>query len=98
MRKELFIDDRFIAEMNGLTRRFQQAEPHAGNPVIHADRPWERDAAFVDTGIVIFDEGEGLLRAWYQGGACYGPDDKSCMCYALSEDGVRWVCRSNTPP
>ena len=90
MRKELFIDDRFIAEMNGLTRRFQQAEPHAGNPVIHADRPWERDAAFVDTGLVIFDEGEGLFRAWYQGGACYGPDDRSCMCYALSEDGVRW--------
>ena len=90
MRKELFIDDRFIAEMKGLTRRFQQAEPHPANPVIHADRPWEGDAAFVDTGLVIFDEGEGLFRAWYQGGACYGPDDRSCMCYALSEDGVHW--------
>jgi len=65
VRKELFIDDRFIAEMDGLTRRFHQAEPYTGNPVIHADRPWERDAAFVDTGIVIFDEGERQFKAWY---------------------------------
>ncbi len=90
MRKELFIDDRFIAEMDALTRRFHQAEPHTDNPVIHADRPWERDAAFVDTGLVIFDEDEGLFRAWYQGGNCYGPDDRSCMCYAVSENGVLW--------
>ncbi len=90
MRKALFIDDRFVAEMDGLTRRFHQAKPYTDNPVIHADRPWEGDAAFVDTGLVIFDEDEGLFKAWYQGGACYGPDDRSCMCYALSEDGLHW--------
>ena len=90
MDKMLFIDNRFIAEMDGLMRRFHQAEAHADNPVIHANRPWERDAAFVDTGLVMFDENEGLYRAWYQGGNCYGLDDRSCMCYAVSEDGLRW--------
>jgi len=88
--KMLFLDDRFIEEMSGLTRRFHQPVKCARNPVIRADRSWEGQAAFVDTGLVIYDQRERLFKAWYQGGACYGPDDGSNMCYATSSDGIQW--------
>ena len=90
MAKHLFIDDRFVAEKSGLTRRFHQARKCERNPVIRADRPWEKDAAFIDSAMVVYDEAAGRFRAWYQGGACYGPDDGSNMCYATSADGIDW--------
>ncbi|MBN2457006.1 MAG: hypothetical protein JXB29_10825 [Sedimentisphaerales bacterium] len=90
IRKELFLDERFVEKMSGLTRRFHQAVKCSENPVIRTDRPWEIDAAFVDTGMVIYDEKEQLFKAWYQGGGCYGPEDGSHMCYATSKDGIEW--------
>ncbi|MCY4375396.1 MAG: hypothetical protein OXC31_16670, partial [Spirochaetaceae bacterium] len=90
MAKHLFIDDRFVAETSGLTRRFHQARKCERNPVIRADRPWEKDAAFIDSAMVVYEESAGRFRAWYQGGACYGPDDGSNMCYATSADGIDW--------
>ena len=90
LRKELFIDDRFIDEMSDLERCFHQANKYQENPVICADQPWEKDAAFVDAGLVLYDETDNLFKAWYQGGACYGPDDGSNMCYATSTNGVKW--------
>ena len=88
--KHLFIDDRFVEEMSGLKRCFHQAIKCNENPVIRADKPWEKDAAFIDSAIAIYDEAQGAFRAWYQGGACYGPEDGSNMCYATSQDGVHW--------
>lgn len=88
--KELFLDNRFIDEMSGLVRNFGEPVKCPENPVIRADCRWERDAAFVDTGLVIYDKGQALFKAWYQGGACYGPDDGSNMCYATSTDGINW--------
>ncbi len=90
VRKELFLDDRFVDKMSGLTRCFHEPVKCPQNPVIAVDRPWEGDAAFVDTGLVIYDEHEQLFKAWYQGGACYAPEDGSNMCYATSTDGIRW--------
>jgi len=90
VRKELFLDDRFIDRMSGLARHFCEPVKCPQNPVIYTDRPWEKGAAFVDTGLVIYDEDEGLFKAWYQGGTCYGPNDGSSMCYATSTDGVKW--------
>ena len=90
MAKHLFIDDRFVAEASGLTRRFHQARKCDRNPIIRADRPWEKDAAFIDSAMVVYDETAGRFLAWYQGGACYGPDDGSNMCYATSPDGIDW--------
>ena len=88
--KLLFLDDRHVSEMFGLSRRFGEPQACPENPVIRADTSWEKDAAFVDSGLVVFDEDDGLFKAWYQGGACYGPDDGSTMCYATSADGVHW--------
>ena len=61
--KHLFIDDRFVEESLDLTRRFHQAVKCDQNPVIRAEKPWEKDAAFIDSGIAIYDEDEGLFRA-----------------------------------
>ncbi len=88
--KHLFIDDRFVEELSGLKRRFHQAVKCDENPVIRAEKPWEKDAAFIDSAIAIYDEAQGIFRAWYQGGACYGPEDGSNMCYATSQDGIHW--------
>ena len=90
VRKELFLDDRFVDEMSGLTRRFCEAVKCPENPVIHADQPWEGDTAFVETGLAIYDEKEALFKAWYQSGAWCGPREISHMCYATSSDGVHW--------
>ena len=68
VRKELFLDEKFIDEMSGLSRRFHQPVKYSENPVLRTDRPWENDAAFVDCGLVIYDETDGLFKAWYQGG------------------------------
>lgn len=89
-KKKLFIDNSFIEEMKGIERIFHNPEKCADNPVIRADRAWERDAAFVDSGLVLYDEKEHLFKAWYQGGACCGPNDHSNMCYAISTDGIKW--------
>lgn len=89
--KHLFVDDRFIEQMSGLTRRFHEPLKCAQNPVIRADRPWEHNsAAFVDTGLVVYDQKDQLFKAWYQGGYCFGPGDLSNMCYATSSDGINW--------
>ncbi|MCK4785703.1 MAG: hypothetical protein KAV87_18250 [Desulfobacteraceae bacterium] len=58
--------------------------------MIRADQPWERDAAFLHSSLVIYDEQEKLFKGWYQGGGCHGPGDGSNMCYATSSDGVHW--------
>ena len=89
--KILFIDDSFVHHVSNLTRTFTEPKKCTSNPVIRADQPWEKDAAFVDSGLVLYDEKEKLFKAWYQGGACYGPDDNSNMCYATSQDGVVWT-------
>lgn len=88
--KALFIDDHSIEQMIGLRRHFHQARRYGDKPVFKADHPWEKDAAFVDTGMVIYDEKKKIFKAWYQGGSCYGPGDGSNMCYATSSDGVNW--------
>jgi len=89
--KILFIDDSFVHHVSNLTSTFTEPKKCTNNPVIRADQPWEKDAAFVDSGLVLYDEKEKLFKAWYQGGACYGPDDNSNMCYATSQDGVVWT-------
>ena len=90
VKKELFIDDGFIEEMKGVKRVFHSPQKCTENPVIPCDKPWENGAAFVDTGLVMYDEKEKIFRAWYQGGSCLGKDDHSTMCYAISKDGIHW--------
>ena len=90
LRKELFIDNDFIEEMREIKKTFHNPEKCVNNPVIPVDKSWEYGAAFVDTGLVFYDEKEEIFKAWYQGGRCLGKGDHSTMCYATSADGVHW--------
>jgi len=62
--KHLFIDDRFVEKRSDLRRRFHQAVPCEQNPVLRAEKPWENEAAFIDSAIVVYDEAKGVFRAW----------------------------------
>lgn len=76
----LFVDDLYVAETRGLTRRLHQPELHPASPVIRGDRPWENDYAVLH-GTVLWDPAEELFKAWYHCDGC---------CYAVSRDGLNW--------
>ena len=40
-RKELFLDDREIEAMEGLSWGFHSPEPYGGNPVVAPEFPWD---------------------------------------------------------
>lgn len=84
--RQLFVDD-FLIERTTLKRTFHPAEYHPGNPVLKPDQPWEQETSptampFSDG--VWYDPAEQVFKMWYMGGYC------ASICYATSNDGVRW--------
>ena len=73
-------------------------DPH--NPLFVADRPWE---AWLDNlyGTILYDEEERLFRLWYSpflyhkfvpgGNLNEEGRNESGLCYAFSEDGIKWT-------
>jgi hypothetical protein len=84
-RRQLFVDDYLIASMKGLTREFHQPVKHPQNPLLRADRPWEKVGGreMVGLGVVLRDKSKGTFRMWYRTG-------KSRVLYAESRNGVDW--------
>ena len=80
----LFVDDLYVTETKGLTRRLHQPKKHPATPVITGDLPWEDNHATLH-GTVLLDPVDGLFKAWYK----IGPDGCDCA-YAVSKDGVEW--------
>ncbi|MBN2311713.1 MAG: glycosyl hydrolase family 32 [Candidatus Hydrogenedentes bacterium] len=88
--RQLFVDDYLIAETD-LTREFHKPLPHAGNPLVRPDRPWEQQVdtlndpretiAFSDG--VWFDPSRRRFLMWYESG-------RQRTCYAESLDGIHW--------
>ena len=86
--KQLFVDDVVIESSTGLERVLHPATKHPGNPLVVADRPWEGLSVLL-YGAVIPDPDTGLYRMWYLAwGKHVG--QSSYICYAESEDGLRW--------
>jgi hypothetical protein len=75
---ELFVDDVRIARKENVTRRVQSAAK-LPQPVLVADRPWERGAGVRLYGTTHYDDATGEFRMWYSRG------------YATSRDGVHWT-------
>ena len=65
--RQLFIDDRSIAETRGVTHNLNQPAKYAGNPIMIPLYPWE--GALWLYGTVWNDTEEGRFRMWYQGQA-----------------------------
>lgn len=95
--RALFIDDEHVTRMTGLKRTVHQPAPHADNPVLAPEAPWEL-GLLSHIGQVIFDEAHGEFRYWYL--AKPPPDAvidgrrpegvRSLLCLATSDDGLRW--------
>jgi hypothetical protein len=92
--RQLFVDDHLIAERTNVTRQFHQPLPHAGNPILSPQYPWEGTACMAH-GTVLKDE-SGRLRMYYEGfvGDAW-PDhweDNPWAVYgvAFSDDGLAW--------
>lgn len=85
--RQLFVDD-FLIEQTSLKRTFHQPEYHADGPVIRPDKPWEKQGEFPMAAVysdgVWYDPADKLFKMWYMGGY------RSCTCYAVSQDGIRW--------
>jgi len=100
--RQLFIDDEIIDTLENCRKQFHRPRRHPENPVIEADRPWERglDGVYLFGGTVLYDEEERIFKMWYRTdtmifppGAPGGivPEGGYKACYAISEDGRNWI-------
>jgi len=90
--KQLFFDDKFIAESKGV--RIVMNPPAKAGQVVFADRPWE-DFRLTSYFTVVQDG--DVIRMYY---SCFSKDQwhtpkawelYAYLCYAESKDGVRWT-------
>ncbi len=85
--RRLFLDAMVVERTQGLERVFHSAEKHPSNPVVVADRPWEKGGTYSGPylyGTVMWDQGK--LRMWYH--LHHGGGYRNA--YAESTDGVTW--------
>ena len=87
--RQLFVDD-FLVATNTLTRVFHIPQKYAGNPVLKPETDLElhgekNDAAVPKSGGVWWDPAEKVFKMWYEAGWI------GTICYATSQDGLKWV-------
>ena len=90
-KKQLFIDDLFVASWNGV--RLTVNPPHKTrerNLVPDPDRPWEALRVAYPCTVM---EDRGKYRMWYDAMYDRQPEDQlpyRLVCYAESDDGIDW--------
>ena len=81
--KQLFIDERFFASVNGVCLCMNPPVQHL-EPVLRADRPWE--ALGIGSYNTVLREADGRFRMWYdallEGGLPH--EGARRLCYAES--------------
>jgi hypothetical protein len=90
-RTVLFVDDHDILYRAGTRRALHPAARHPANPVLGEEKPWELAIGWVS---VQRDVRTGKYQMWYQAYSKPVAKQKthdSLVCYAESDDGVRWV-------
>jgi len=92
--KQLFIDEMYFAESNGVTLKV--LPPHkTGEAVLKSEQPWE--SATINWFSVLQDQGRidtaANYRMWYEAYDVEGwpTGDDTSFCYAESRDGVNWT-------
>lgn len=94
--RQLFVDD-FLITSTTLKRSFYYPEYYAGNPILAADKEWEKvgtsGAAFAApfSDGVWYDEVDNKYKMWYMAGGGTYSATGYVMCYAESSDGINWV-------
>ena len=84
--KRLFVDMDDVDARHNVRRDFHIATKHP-QPVLRQEAPWECHAGM--TASVIYDEDEGLFKAWYMAGH-YAEGVGHVQCMATSTDGIHW--------
>ncbi len=88
-RRELFVDDYLIDELDGATLKMHQ--PTAQEVVIVCDEPWEGNTSAYFT---LFADGD-RFRMYYRGSHFNEETKKAAhpefTCYAESQDGIHWT-------
>ncbi len=87
---QLFLDDYLIAKKQNLKRVLQRPTKHPSNPLIIQDRPWERRYMQM-YGTVLYDEETNRFRAWYMASEDDQKTPNTYICYAESQDGIKWI-------
>ena len=84
--RQLFLDDFWMAEMDGVVRRLH--EPELKERSIKGEHPWEARLSAYHTA---FHDGE-KWRMYYQcaGGSTTDPGALNLQAYAESDDGITW--------
>ncbi len=94
--RQLFVDN-FLIENTNMTRTFYYPKYHPLNPILKADKDWEKinskgssfAAPFSDG--VWYDEKDNKFKMWYMaGGGSYSKNNEFVTCYAESSDGINW--------
>lgn len=83
----LFVDLQDVELRENVVRTFHQATKYGHHPVLKQEAPWERHSGM--TASVIYDEEEGIFKAWYMAGF-YAPGKNHVQCLATSKDGIHW--------
>ncbi|PYV14587.1 MAG: hypothetical protein DMG07_11640 [Acidobacteria bacterium] len=84
--KQLFVDDRLIAESRGIRLALN---PPVKMPerCLWAERPWED---FYAGGWNTVLEDGGVYKLWYEASTLLDGRHSQSVCYAASHDGIRW--------
>lgn len=99
--KQLFLDDHAVDTLDNVVRQFHRPVRYEDNPVIQADRPWERGGGgvYLYGGSVMYDEEDGHFKMWYRTSSplessatrrSREPEGGYKACYAVSDDGLHW--------
>ena len=105
LRKQLFVDDYVIAEMNGVSRELGLATKENGaEPVLIADQPWEQGHRIGFYQTALWDPDDARFKLWYlaqmpghRDRAGFAPVDSPTgeqitgVAYAESSDGIHWT-------
>jgi hypothetical protein len=102
--RQLFIDDTSVERMDGLKRKLHQPQDIDANPVIVPEHPWEHRR--IPYGSVLWFPDEGKFKCWYLTLNIYDSrpgfrgyrkehhvpiNEAAFICYAESNDGVKWT-------
>ena len=86
MKRIHFFDDSQVVGWVNVTRQIHRPRKHPANPVMSKSTPWEDAGMGWHWPSVLFDEEQGLFKAWYE---CI-IDGHGFGAYAVSGDGLRW--------
>ncbi|MEX2285703.1 MAG: hypothetical protein WD648_01360 [Planctomycetaceae bacterium] len=93
--KQTFLDDLLIFEASKISTFVTRPQKHAANPILVADRDWERgpvvdglEGVEITGQCVLYDVDDKLFKMWYLGWVW--DDGRRPWCYAVSRDGYQW--------